>query len=141
MTKRKRVTTRPPSGNGRTQQHQKAECDINNIVAKAEKTGIINRINKEARYGDFSNGLEYSEMMERISHAKEDFMSLPSNIRARFKNSPRQLIDFLNDPENKAEAQELGIIATPVPENVNVPLNGSSEPPEDAPEEPEPITN
>lgn len=107
-------------GEGRTKQSFKAECDVNNIVARFLKTGVIDAMNKHApKYGDCT-GLEFQAGMESIIKAENAFKSLPAQLRDRFQNDPGQFLDFVQNDENREEARKLGLLkpepkqATPV---------------------------
>lgn len=94
----------------RTQQHFREQTDINKIMSKAEKTGMIpvNRMNP--KYGDFSDGRTYHESMVRISEIEQEFDKMPAEIKKRFSQNPAEIIDFLSKEENREEAIELGLI-------------------------------
>lgn len=94
----------------RTQQHFKAECNINNILLKYQKTGIIEVPDKDPIYGDFSNLPDYQDMQNAIIRANEAFMALPSNLRKRFDNNPAEFIKFVENAENREEAEKLGLL-------------------------------
>ena len=69
---------------------------------------------RDVQFGDFTTmPLDPAEAKARLDDAEAQFMALPSDIRARFHNSPLQLIDFLSREENRAEAQKLGFIDPP----------------------------
>jgi len=54
-----------------------AETDVNNIMRKYEKTGILTHVARYAgEYGDFSGVPDYKEGLERIMAANEMFDSL-----------------------------------------------------------------
>lgn len=111
LRKRHQVFFHNPS---RTKQSHKSECDINNILKKYEKDGIITHGNsKKAIYGDFTNEMEYQEAMNSVIHAQDQFDNLPSKIRDRFSNDPSNLLKFLEDPKNLEEAQQIGLIIKP----------------------------
>ncbi len=94
---------------GRTKQAMQAECDINNIMAKFQKTGVIDFVNKHSpQFGD-ATGIEFQDAMEKVAKSREMFAELPSKVRKRFDNDPAQFLDFVNDPENEAEARVLGL--------------------------------
>nr|QJB20846.1 MAG: internal scaffolding protein [Microvirus sp.] len=96
-----------------TQQQFKAECDINNIMAKYKKTGLITHVNRFAGHiGDFSSGDSYQESLHKVMAAQESFNALPAHIRSRFFNDPAQMLDFLSDPKNDEEAVKLGLRET-----------------------------
>ena len=85
-----------------TQQHAKAECDINNILRQYDRTGLITHINTAtAQYGDFTEVNEYQESLNMVMNAQEAFMALPSAIRKQFENDPGQFFEFATNPENQ----------------------------------------
>jgi len=92
------------------QQHFKDECDINNILRQFNLTGLLPESTLSPRYGDFTGIGDYHTALNQVIAAEDEFMSLPAQIRARFENDPAQLIEFLNNPENKDEAIKLGLV-------------------------------
>lgn len=102
------------TGESLTKQAMKDECDINHIMKKWEKTGVIDHNNTyQGQYGDFTEVPTYQEAMNKVIQAEEMFMSLPSKIRKRFDNDPGQFIEAVNNPENHDEMVELGLIKDP----------------------------
>lgn len=106
---------------GRTKQSFKAECDINNIMARYQRTGVLDFVAKhQGRYADVT-GLEFQSAQDLIVGAKEMFMDLPSKVRSRFQNDAGQFLEFMSDPQNTEEAIKLGLAkrrpveATPLP--------------------------
>ena len=63
---------------------------------------------------DVSQFGDYQSSFELIRSAQAQFDALPSSVRDRFDNDPSKLIAFLNDPDNRAEAEKLGLLNTPV---------------------------
>jgi len=98
------------------QQQFKEECDINTIMQKFAVTGMLPDQPLTPRYGDFTGINDYHTALNQVIAAEDEFMSLPANIRARFENDPAQLIEFLNNEENKEEAVKLGLINKPIEE-------------------------
>ena len=92
------------------QQHFKDECDINTILERFNITGLLPESPLSPRYGDFSGIGDYHTAMNRVMAAKDEFMTLPAQIRARFNNDPAQLIEFLQNESNRPEAEELGLV-------------------------------
>lgn len=93
-----------------TEQAHKNECDVNKIVRKYDKNGIITHITRyEAQFGDLT-GIDFKTAQDRIASAKSEFEKLPSEIRNRFKNQPHELLSFMDDPGNRQEAIKLGLI-------------------------------
>lgn len=97
-------------GKGKTEQSHKNQVDINKIMAKVEKGGMPPLAKGSPMYGDFTQASDYQNALERLHAAQEQFDELPAKIRKRFDNDPAWLIDFMNNPENAAEARELGLI-------------------------------
>lgn len=95
---------------GRTKQSFKDECDINHIMARYMKTGVLDFVSKhQGRYGDVT-GMDFMFAMEQVSKANSLFHELPSSIRTRFENNPALFLDFVHDPRNEAEMHSLGLM-------------------------------
>jgi len=94
-----------------THQSMAPECDINTIMKKYEKTGVLEHRNRfQGTYGDFSNVPEsYHESMNRVLAAEEMFSTLPARVRRRFHNDPGAFIDFATNPDNGPELVTLGL--------------------------------
>lgn len=92
-----------------THQSFKDECNINNIMKKYERTGQLTHVrNSEGVFGDFTNVEDYQVNLNKIILAEEAFMTLPAHLRKQFNNSPQELLEFLHDDSNRAEAERLG---------------------------------
>lgn len=92
------------------QQNFKDECDINNIMEQFGITGELPGSTLPPQYGDFSGVLDYHSAMNAVLAAQDAFAQLPATLRARFENDPNNLIRFLEDPNNRNEAVDLGLI-------------------------------
>jgi len=105
------------------QQHFKDECDINNILRQFNITGMLPQQAVSPRYGDFTGVSDYHTALNQVIAAEDEFMSLPATLRARFENDPANLINFLDNPENKDEAIKLGLVNKPaeMPQVVELP--------------------
>lgn len=121
-------------GESMTEQSHREAVNINTIVARARRGILPVSTGVQPNYGDFSSGLDFQRMMEKVNDAKNDMAALPAAIRKRFKNDPRELIDFMADEANREEAIELGLIAKPEEEVPKVP--GADVKPAAAPVEP-----
>lgn len=95
-----------------TKQSFKDECDINVIMGRYLRTGILpetlNQLN--AQYGDVSD-VDFQSAMELVAGAQTLFNELPSSIRNRFQNDPGQFLAFTSDPKNRPEMAEMGLLA------------------------------
>lgn len=99
-----------------TKQAMKSESDINNIMAKYAKTGIISHLsNHQGQYGDFSEVTDYHTALNQMIEAESSFASLPSGVRAEFDNNPGKFLDFVHDPANEEKMIEMGLAYAPDP--------------------------
>lgn len=131
-----------------TNQSDAESTDINKIMARYEKTGLItDLITGEARkpiYGDFTGIGNYYDLRTRLARANELFDALPAAVRNRFDNDPQKLIDFVQDAKTNAnEMHDLGLISeeellaiNPPPPPSDSDLKKSQEPPAAAPGQP-----
>lgn len=92
------------------QQQFKDECDINNILRQFNITGQLPTSPLSPRYGDFTGIVDYQSALNAVIAAEDGFMTLPAETRAMFGNDPEQLIHFLADEGNRAEAEKLGLV-------------------------------
>jgi phage internal scaffolding protein len=105
------------------QQHFKEECDINTILQKFNITGLLPENSLSPRYGDFTGIGDYHTAMNRVFAVQEEFEALPAQIRARFNNDPANLIEFLDNSDNRPEAEKLGLVEKATAEAVEVAIN------------------
>lgn len=109
------------SGPGRTKQAFREECNINTIMAKYQRTGLIEAVNKiQPQYADVA-GVDFHFCMDQLVKAQEMFLELPSSVRKRFHNDPGEFLSFVGDPANRDEAVKLGLIVEP-PEAPEAPV-------------------
>lgn len=109
---RKRVQTHF-TGESRTKQSHRDQCNINTIMTRARRTGFLPGQVAGMSFGDFTSGMDFHEAQSRVAAAKSDFESLPSSIRNRFENDPAKLIAFMENESNRDEAVELGLVEKP----------------------------
>jgi len=122
-------------GETRTKQSFKAECDINNLLKKYQKTGMIDHVNKyEGEYVDLSNPVDYQTALNVLIAAQARFDSLPSSVRKRFGNDPGEFVQFVSDPNNKEALYELGLATRPAPADPHLPGVGDSDLDSNAPD-------
>jgi len=100
---------------GLTDPSHREDCDINTILDRATKTGVMPGTNKQALYGDFADVPDYMAAQELILHADAQFAALDAKARKRFDNSPSKMLDFMSDPDNLDEAIKLGLATRPTP--------------------------
>ncbi len=116
------------SSESNVEQSHVNECNINDIIARYNKSGLFPQRSGTPTYGDFTGATDFHDAQNRIVEAKNQFMELPADIRALFDNDPGQLLEFVLDADNKAEAVELGLLpkdaSEPEPEPVPEPEPG-----------------
>ncbi|WNK14645.1 MAG: internal scaffolding protein [Microvirus sp.] len=99
--------TFPPEG--RTKQSFKEECDINTIMQRYQKTGILPETqHRVAQYLDAS-GFDFQASMEQVAAAKTMFEQIPAAIREKFENNPAKFVEFCENPANLPELTEMGL--------------------------------
>lgn len=93
-----------------TEQAHKDRCDINAVVKRYAKTGVIDHVSSfEASYGDLS-GKDFKEMMDTVVGVGRKFGEFPLDVRKRFHNDPAEFLAFFDNPGNRDEAIKLGLI-------------------------------
>lgn len=109
----------------RTKQADKEACDINNILRRYEKTGILSdMILENPQYGDFSDVASFQEACQVVRVAEEQFGALSARVRERFGNDPANMLAFCADPANRAEMVDLGLAVAPSPATPTAPDSG-----------------
>lgn len=101
---------------GETKQEFKEECNINTLMDRLAKTGAIGHVNQGTpNYGDFSTVVDFHSSLLRVKEAQRGFMALPAKVRSRFGNDPGAMLEFLEDEDNRPEAEKLGLVPGTVP--------------------------
>lgn len=96
-------------GESMTVQDAKDECDINRILAKFNRTGVIDHVAKyEPQYGEMT-GVDFQDAMFKVSSAQTMFQELPAATRRKFDDDPAKFLDFVSDKANRDQFVELGI--------------------------------
>lgn len=114
--KNARTQVRCTEEEGRTKQEFAKDCDINLIMARYKKTGMLppNIRAKAAQYGDWSQIPTYAEMHNKVIAARELFESLPAQVRKSFHNDPQEFIAAADTPEGNELLIKLGLATRPV---------------------------
>lgn len=102
-----------------THQEQKETCDINNILEKYARTGLINHVNKyEGQYADVS-AIDYQTMQNQVAQVNSMFAELPAKERQRFNNDPQTFLEFVSQQSNIDDMKD-GVIGNNSPEASSV---------------------
>ncbi len=90
-----------------TKQSFKKECDINVIMSKYQKSGLISHINThEARYGETS-AQSFTEAQYLVAEAQSMFAELPSKARRYFNDDPKAFLAFTENYDPETDKQQL----------------------------------
>jgi len=108
-----------------TQQQFKDEADINTIVDRFMKSGVMPTPVNMPQFIDYEGVFDFQTAMNAVRAADENFMRMDAKIRARFNNSPQEFLEFFANPENTSEAIRLGLA---VPQAVAETLVSAAEP-------------
>lgn len=99
-----------------TQQSFTDDANINIIAQRFGLNEIPSQPLDPSFFRDTTGDPDLRDILEANRTARDHFMSLPAKLRKRFHNSPRELWDFVTDPENAEEAVRLGLLsAEPAP--------------------------
>lgn len=114
MNRRRQVAISFDPAEGMTRQEFEHECNINNIMSKYQKTGVVDHITKHSPfYGDY-DPIDFQSALNTIKEGEAMFAELPSAARKFFSNDPAEFMSFVQDPENIDKLVELGLATKPV---------------------------
>lgn len=100
----------PSGGPSLARQEFKEECDINEIMARYEATGVLPNVVGEPFYYDFTTvPLTMMDSMDMMRAASDAFMTLPAKVRKEFDNDAAAFVDFASLPENLDQMREWGL--------------------------------
>jgi len=92
-----------------TQQQFKDEADINTIVDRFLRSGVMPTPVSMPQYVDYEGVFDFQTAMNVVRAADENFMRLDAKVRSRFNNSPQEFLEFFSNPDNSDEAVRLGL--------------------------------
>lgn len=121
---------------GKTDPSQAKDCDINLILDRYIRTGVLPGVDANALYGDFSEPLDYQAALNTVIRAQEQFNALDPYLRKRFNNDPAEFLEFIGDKDNYAEAKKLGILDVKGPSDADriiEAIKGANKPPLSSP--------
>nr|QJB20877.1 MAG: internal scaffolding protein [Microvirus sp.] len=97
-----------------TRQEFQEECDINSIMKRYQRTGVISHMNKTApQYLDLSDVPDLQQSLNVMMTAEAAFMRLPAVVRREFNNDAVEFVDFASKAESLPKMREWGL-APPV---------------------------
>lgn len=106
-------------------QSEREHSDINNIVARAYKTGQLPILKREP-IPDLIDQHTYQDMLNKVVFAQQQFERLPSQIRETFDNKPEKMLAALDLKEKPPELvkilEDVGLLEKKIPEPENPPM-------------------
>lgn len=98
-----------------TEQAHAAETDINGIIARYKKTGVLGTPDqiRDMFFGDFSEVGSRFECALITADAKEQFMALPIEARREFGHSLEDFLKALDDPTQLERFVKVGLVKAP----------------------------
>lgn len=99
------------TGPSKTRQEFADECDINRIMAKYQKTGVMPMAARPPIYVDNWDAPDFMGAMNILLEANEAFMRLPATVRREFDNDPSKFVAYCEDKENLPKLREWGLAA------------------------------
>lgn len=108
-----------------TEQSHRNECNINAIVDRYKRTGILGGIDqaRDMFFGDFTEVGSFHDVQNIIAEAREKFFNLPSYVRESFGNDPARFLDALKDASQLGKLIDLGLVKKVITGEVGTPEN------------------
>lgn len=98
----------------KAQQHQEEEANINTIVSRFLKTGLLPQVQLPPSLDEFGEIFDFQSAMEVMNEAKRSFMAMSPEIRNAFHNSPAhfvaQIDAMLGDQDADRKAKNLEVL-------------------------------
>lgn len=115
-----------------TKQHFAAQCDVNNIVKahpdldpnSFSDASVANLLSDPELYGEFDTGETFQSALDVVNRAREQFNTLPAELRKRFSYDPYEFLSYVNNPNNAEEMKKFGLLKEDIPVT-NIPETGS----------------
>lgn len=93
-----------------TSQEFREEVDINTIVNRFLKTGVMPENLPLVFDGDFTEVHDFRSAQDLIVKARESFDALPAQVRLKFGNDAAKFVEWSSDKKNYDEALALGLV-------------------------------
>ncbi len=104
-----------------TIQSEKDSCDINCIMERYERTGIMQHVaSVQPLYEDVADIQDYQGSLLVLEKAQAAFDALPAKLRKELDNNPYNLVPFIQNPANKERCYEYGLLNKPVNESSKI---------------------
>lgn len=91
-----------------TEQCHKNACDVNNILEKYQRTGVLEHRNQHRGEYAFVDPITFQECMETVARAQSMYEELPAHVRQKF-TGPGEFLNYVQNPANAPEMVKLGL--------------------------------
>lgn len=111
----------------------KAQTDVNNIVDKAKRTGVLSHVNKHAELYESIEpwaATTYEEAMEKAAKVRSAFYELDADIRTKFDNDPGKFQKWVQPKTVNEIVKEIPALAEPGSQWIDV-IHGTTAPQSD----------
>lgn len=104
------------SQGGLTDQSFKNDADINVIVERFNKTGILPTIERKSYFADVTEIPTLEQAFDIVDKAREQFGKLPAEVRRKMGDNPANLENFINDEDNAEFLKKHGVLIEKTPD-------------------------
>ncbi len=99
-----------PGKGGGAKQSMKDECDVNLIVARFTKTGLISHVSEGVpMFVDVAELGDYRSVIEQVRKVDEYFSGLPAEVRSEFSNDASRFMEYLESGASAEDLMKLGL--------------------------------
>ena len=123
MTKKRKRKVAPTvfgESDKAAKQSFKTQCDINSIIDKAMRTGVLSHVNKHAEFYADMTDFDYEEAQNEIARTNSAFYELPAELRSEFNNNPGAFRTYVSQATPEEIVKRLPELAEPGRQNVDV---------------------
>lgn len=100
-----------------TQQSEKDSTDINFIVKQYCECGVCPSCNVHQPLSEDMLAMStqtFQEVMQQQAHLTNAFNELPANVRKKFDYNPLKMLEFVENPNNRDECVNLGLLKSDI---------------------------
>lgn len=109
----------------RAKQAPKAECDINNVLLRYRKSGLVTHLASGVpTYMDVSEVGDYKSAMDHLRSTERFFQALPAKVREYFDNDPVAFLDYASSVSKEDLKSDLSEVAKEVLAKKEAPPQG-----------------
>lgn len=120
------------NGPSRTRQEFAEESDVNVLMKRYERTGVLPQYGAERKpmFLDLADVPSFHEAMDLLVQAEYAFGRLPATVRKEFDNDPARFVEFAENRDNLDQMRKWGLappaeVEEPAPPAPGAPLLGA----------------